>query len=184
MTDNKDIIRSYLQDRSTCQHSNTSTKTKKLREINMTFENDYTNRNDSIIIPLFTSKDGEKQLYRSISNDTHCFNVINYQIPHSQTTPILNLALENSTKKQDKQPMFPKLTPKLNTSVKTFPILTSRSISSSVDNKSSMPTIRTSLKSMPSSPTKIANDQYEKYIDFKKLIILFNAYWFGNITIK
>ncbi|CAF4042022.1 unnamed protein product [Rotaria sp. Silwood2] len=154
MSNNKDIVRSYFQDRSTYQHNNTSMKIKTLAEIDMIYENDDSNRNGSIIVPLFTSNDREKQLYRSISNDTHCFNVVNYQIPHSQTAHIPNLALENSNKQQDKQPMFPKLTPRSNTAVKSFPFLTPRSLSSNVDNNSPMPTIRTSLKPMSSSLTK------------------------------
>ncbi|CAF4926576.1 unnamed protein product [Rotaria sp. Silwood1] len=171
MTNNKDIVRSYLQDRSTSQHNNTSMKTKSLTEINTICENDYSNRHDSMITPLFIAKDREKQVYRSISNDTHCFNVVDYQIPYSQATHIPNLILENSNKQQDKQPMFPKLTPRTKTSIKTFPLLIPKSISSNVDNNSSMPTIRTSLKPISSAlkkslPTKIPNVSTE---DQKKL---------------
>jgi len=117
MADDKGIARAYSQDRQIYRNDLISIKRKTSTQITRTTENYYSNRNCPEILSLFaiTNKqlDNRKnQIYHSTSNDTHYFNMINYQIQSPPATPILNLVLENDNQ-QDKQTKFPKVTSKI-----------------------------------------------------------------------
>jgi hypothetical protein len=118
MTDDRDIVRGYSQDKQIYRHDSISMKTNSLTQYRRTSENYYSNRNCPEIISLFALTNRhldnrEKQIYHSVSNDTHYFSRINYPIQSSAPTPIPNLVLENNNQ-QDKQLKFPKVTPRVN----------------------------------------------------------------------
>lgn len=118
MNDEKFIARSYSQDDQICQQNNSTSKSKTLREVNMSSENFSTDSNCSMIISVMPLKDREKQGRRSISNDLCRVNTIKYSIPSTLATPISNLASENDAcNKLNREPMFPRLVSRVSTKV-------------------------------------------------------------------
>jgi hypothetical protein len=112
MTDRNISLRGSSQDRPTYRHTSISIDTNTLTKINIKSENYYSNRNCPEMLSLFASKNKRldyrvNQIHNS--NDVHNFQTINYSIESSPTSPIPNQGLEN-----DKQPMFPKVTPRVN----------------------------------------------------------------------
>jgi len=115
MTDNRDVIRGYSQDRRIHRRENISDKANSSIKLNLTSENYYTNRNCPEILSSFdlTNRNSDERIYHSITSDTHHFTMINYPIQSSPSAlTSSNLALNNKSK-QDKEPMFPKLTPRV-----------------------------------------------------------------------
>jgi len=115
MTDNRDIIRGYSQERRIYRRENISDKANSSIKLNLTSENYYSNRNCPEILSSFdlTNRNSDERIYHSITSDTHHFTKINYPIQSSPSAPTMsNLALNNKNK-QDKEPMFPKLTPRV-----------------------------------------------------------------------
>jgi hypothetical protein len=118
MTDDKGISRTYSQDRQTYRHNSISITRRTSTQSTRTSEKYSSNRNYPEILSVLTLtnkhlEDREKQIYHSLSNNTHYFNTINYPIQSPPTTSVHNLVLE-----KDKQPKFPKVTPRVN--IKTY----------------------------------------------------------------
>jgi hypothetical protein len=121
MTDDRDIVHAYSQDRQRYRHRSLSIKTRTSASINVTSENYYTNRNCPEMLSLFALSNKkfdnrEKQTIRSSTNDRHNFHLINYEFQPPSTPHMISIPMDNDIK--DKQPILPTLTPRV--SIKTF----------------------------------------------------------------
>lgn len=129
MTDGRDVVRGYSEDRYVYRHNSISAANQQpSKSFRNRGENYYSNRNCPEILSVFAlqqrcSNDREKEIYYSFSsNDDHYFNMINYPIESSSRTPLPNSKLLNDISQTTiQETKFPQLTTRVSideTSVK------------------------------------------------------------------
>lgn len=118
MADDRNVIHGYSKDRRIYQHKNISDKANTTTKLDFTSEKCCAKRNCPEVLSLFVltnkdSKEREKRIYQSMTSDTNDFGMINYPLQSSSSIRTnSNLAVDNQNK-QNKEPMFPKLTPRV-----------------------------------------------------------------------
>lgn len=112
MSENKESFCNDILDQPIYQHDSVPKKRKAISKINLTLEDYYVSQTSPVLLPFFTLKDREKQIYQSVTNDKHRFHMGNYAMPKS-TASSSHLTLENNNDKQEKSLVLPKLTPRV-----------------------------------------------------------------------